>query len=281
MKRAPDIRIPRFSAAERTGMGAIALAVPLALLNPHLATVPLAAFLLMCAIAPFMPRFGFFLPVISRGRCGRPSVALTFDDGPDPLTTPALLELLERHGARATFFITGRKAENNPALIRSILDHGHTLGNHSYSHDNCIMLKSSRTLQREILNAQRVFQRFGITPLAFRPPVGITNPRLAKALSGTDLFVVNFSRSAWDWGNRHIRNLSRRILKRLRPGDIVLLHDTPPPRRDQFSHWRNEIQKILTGIHSRGLSIEPLERLIGRPVMRTTTISRSPGPRTD
>jgi peptidoglycan-N-acetylglucosamine deacetylase len=269
----------RFSPAERTGLGAILVAALLALLDPRLATVPLAAFLLLCAIAPFVPTCSFFLPVISRGRSGRAAVALTFDDGPDPVTTPVLLDMLARYQAHATFFTTGLKAERYPDLIRNILASGHSIGNHSFSHDNCIMFKSNRVWQKEISAAQKVFQRFGVTPLAFRPPVGITNPRLARALSETDLFAVNFSRRAYDRGNRQVRHISRRILKRLRPDDIIMLHDSAPGTQAQFNRWRDEIQRILTGIHARGLQVEPLEKLIGRPVMRRIPVNQSRGPR--
>lgn len=263
----PNVPPGLFSIAERAGMVAFVTAALLALINPALATVPLTLFILLCAVMPFFSTLGFFLPVISRGPAARKYVALTFDDGPDPVTTPMLLNLLALHRTPATFFITGRKAIQHPELIRAILDHGHTLGNHSYNHDNCIMFKNSALLRQEIVATQQVLQRFGITPRVFRPPVGITNPRLARALKGTQLYVVNFNRRAMDRGNRRIAHLSRRILKHLRPGDIIMLHDTRPKNRRLITHWRAEVDRILGGIEARGLTVIPLAELIQRPVM--------------
>jgi peptidoglycan/xylan/chitin deacetylase (PgdA/CDA1 family) len=175
------------SPGEKTGIAAILAALVLALVDIRLAAVPLAGFLVFCLAAPFACRAGFFLPVISRGRSGKRAVALTFDDGPDPLTTPALLRLLARHRAPATFFVIGKKAEMHPELIRAILAGGHLVGNHTYRHDTLVMLKSAAILAREIEAAQAAVAPFGVVPLAFRPPVGITSPRLGEVLSGSGM----------------------------------------------------------------------------------------------
>ncbi len=267
MKNKLRLTFQRFSPAERSGCIALALAALLALVEPALATVPLTAFVILCLVAPFRPTASFFLPVISRGRSRRPAVALTFDDGPDPQTTPLLLELLARHRAHATFFVPGCKALRHPDLIRAILDQGHTIGNHSFRHDNLLSLRSCRILKQDIAAAQQAYRRFGITPLAFRPPVGITNPRLKSVLLETGLYLVNFSNRGGEFGNRRIGHLSRRILAQLHPNDIILLHDVAPPKPEQYHRWQHEIQCILTGIAARGLEIQPLEQLIERPVM--------------
>jgi peptidoglycan/xylan/chitin deacetylase (PgdA/CDA1 family) len=258
---------PGLTPAEWSGLAALALTLLLLPLSARLALLPPAAFVLLCLAAPFFPGVGFFLPVVSRGRSGRPAVALTFDDGPDPQTTARLLELLARHGAPATFFVTGTKAEGHPELIRAILERGHTIGNHSYSHDNLIMFKSTDALTREIQLAQEAFQRLGFRPLAFRPPVGVTNPRLAEALARTGLYVVNFSRRAGDRGNRCVTRLSRRILTGLRPDDIVMLHDVAPRDAAGAEVWLSEVERILAGIRAQGLAVLPLSELVQRPVM--------------
>lgn len=255
------------SLAERTGLIACLLSLLLLPLDLRLAVLPLAFFLLLCLIAPFLPGFSFFLPIISRGRTGRPAVALTFDDGPDPVSTPVLLDILAKYQVSATFFVTGQKAERYPDLIHAILARGHTIGNHSYSHDNFIMFKSRKSLIQEIQTAQHVFGKLGITPLAFRPPVGITNPRLAPALHETGLYIVNFSKRAGDRGNRQVGHLSRRVLKHLRGDDIIMLHDINPMKEARFNRWRDEVELVLKGIKARGLEVRPLAELIGRPVM--------------
>ncbi len=262
-----DFALPRFSTAEKTGFAAFIASLLLLPLDARLAALPASVFLLLCIIAPLLPGFSFFLPIISRGRSGRQAVALTFDDGPDPASTPLLLDLLARYGVRATFFVTGRRAERYPDLVKIILAQGHTLGNHSYSHDNLIMFKSHPTVVNEIAAAQKVFQRFGIQPLAFRPPVGVTSPRLRGPLSQTGLYVVNFSNRAGDRGNRRVKHLAQRILKRLRGDDIIMLHDIEPRPSSQLDRWLSEVDELLSAIQERGIAIRPLGELIGRPVM--------------
>ncbi|WP_054033105.1 polysaccharide deacetylase family protein [Desulfatitalea tepidiphila] len=259
---------PRLSPAETAGIGAVFLALLLLPFDARIAVVPLVLFFLLCMVAPFLPGFGFFLPVISRGRTDRPVVALTFDDGPNPNSTPFLLDLLDRHQAAATFFVNGRTARRHPDLIREIVARGHTIGNHSYSHDNFVMFKRPRTLIREIEATQRVLRRHGVVPLLFRPPVGVTSPRLCNAMEATGMVVVNFSRRAADMGNRRVHRLAERILKRLRPGDIIMLHDIPPATEALCEEWRRQVEAVMAGIRQRGLVVVPLEQLIDRPVMK-------------
>ena len=268
--------MPRFSTAEKTGFAAYIASLLLLPLDARLAALPASVFLLLCIIAPLLPGFSFFLPIISRGRSGRQAVALTFDDGPDPISTPLLLDLLARYGVRATFFVTGRRAERYPDLVKTILAQGHTLGNHSYSHDNLIMFKSHPRVVREITAAQGVFQQFGVQPLAFRPPVGVTSPRLPGALALTGLYVVNFSNRGADLGNRRVAHLSQRILKRLRADDIIMLHDIEPRPPAQLDCWIAEVDQLLAGIGARGIAIRPLDELIGRPVMITLAARIAP-----
>ena len=256
------------SAAEKCGIAAFLLAVLLSLVDVRLTTVPLSMFILLCAGAPFLPRYGFFLSVVSRGTTGRKAVALTFDDGPDPVSTPDLLRLLARHQVYATFFVNGTKAEQFPDLVREILNQGHTIGNHTHTHDNLVMLKSSQALKREIETAQQVLKRFGIAPLAFRPPVGVTNPKLRGVLEELGMYTLNFSCRAGDRGNRNIRRLARRILSRVHPDAIIALHDVRPRNGNTVTAWIREIDLIVWGLKKRRYAVLPLSELIGRPVMR-------------
>jgi peptidoglycan/xylan/chitin deacetylase (PgdA/CDA1 family)/SAM-dependent methyltransferase len=232
-----------------------------------MAPAPLLAFLLACAFAPFLPRLGFFLPIISRGKPGGKGVALTFDDGPDPEVTPLLLDLLDRHSVSATFFVTGERAARHPSIIRDILSRGHAIGNHSYHHFPFLTLKGMRTLRREIESTQSVLAGFGVVPMAFRPPVGITNPLLWRVLLEQGMFCVNYSCRAVDIGNRRIGRLSEKVLKSVSPGDIVALHDVAP-RHAGTERLMAEFDALLRGLKEKGSEVVPLARLIGREVMR-------------
>ena len=237
-------------------------AIALALIDEPLAALPLAVFVLACLAAPFFPQQGFFLPLISHGSRKKNMVALTFDDGPDLETTPRLLKLLAEHAVSSTFFVIGKKAQRYPELIRAIIASGHTIGNHSHSHDVLLMLRSSQRLYKEVFEAQKILAHFGIRPWAFRPPAGITNPRLGRILRKLDLRCVTFSCRAFDGGNRHIAGLAEKILGKVKAGDIILLHDVPPPHNGAPDELLLELEKIVTGLHDRKLSIVPLAELV-------------------
>lgn len=255
------------SPAHLFALSAFQLFVILLFFNVNLAILPILIFVLLCFIIPLFPRLSFFLPIISKGTRGVKGVALTFDDGPDPEVTPRLLELLARHGVTATFFVIGSRAERYPDIMRAILAGGHTVGNHSYSHSPFLMLQGSKTLQREIVSAQSILLQFGIVPLAFRPPVGITNSRLWRVLLENGMFCVNFSRRGADFGNRRVVNLARRLLAKVVPGDIILLHDISP-RQGDVAHLLQEFSTLIEGLKKKGFDVLPLSRLIGKEIMQ-------------
>ncbi len=264
---ADEIRKEAATPAALVGFIALAVALVLSVFAPHLVIFPLVLFVLCCLAASFLPTMSFFLPVNSRGKTGKPVVALTFDDGPDPATTPWLLDLLETQGVKATFFVTGERIAKHGGLIRAILDRGHDVGNHSFSHDILLMLRTMKRLAHEVEKTQDQLHRFGIHCLAFRPPVGITNPKLAVVLYRRGLSCVNFSCRAWDGGNRFVRGMSRRILGKVRPDDIIVLHDTCPPGTVTIREWQDEIVSILVGLQEKGLRIIPLSELLGQSIM--------------
>jgi peptidoglycan-N-acetylglucosamine deacetylase len=257
------------SSMGRTGCVACLAAALLSWVDLRLAVIPLGVFMVLCAAAPFIPSSSFFLPVISRGTCGRKAVALTFDDGPDPLTTPELLRLLKKYRMTGTFFVTGHRVVRHPQLTREILAQGHSLANHSFHHDPWGAFRSAQTMKNEIEATQHALKDLGIVALAYRPPMGITSPRLRRVMQHEGMFVVNFSCRAWDGGNRRIRNLSRRILKGVRPNDILLLHDNLP-EASLLSRWSAEMELVLKGLQEKGLEVLPLADVIGRPVMIAT-----------
>ena len=255
------------SPAEISGGAALLLALLLFVFSPVLALVPLSLFLLSCLVAPFLTGYGFFLPVISRGRADNRHVALTFDDGPSPASTPILLDLLARHKLQATFFVVGQQAAKYPELIAAILAQGHSIGNHSLHHDPLLMVRTPKTLREDIHRTQEILIQQGVRPLVFRPPSGVTNPRLRRVLAQENLIAVAFSCRAFDGGNRFIRNLADRILRRLRPGDIIMLHDLPPQRQAWSGDWQKELERLFAALQEN-YQVVSLEESIRQPVMR-------------
>ena len=224
-------------------------------------------YILLCFSACFFPQTNFLLPVISRGQTGKNLVALTFDDGPAEPTTRQVLDLLDNYAVKATFFVSGINALRFPEIIKDIISRGHSIGNHSLNHNPFLMLTSFNNLYREIFDAQEILQKMGINTRAFRPPVGIVNPKLYTIMEKSGMFCVTFSCRAFDAGNLHVKDIASKILKKVKADDIILLHDVSPRRKEDSAALLQEIERLLTGIIDKGLEIVPLADLINKEVM--------------
>jgi peptidoglycan/xylan/chitin deacetylase (PgdA/CDA1 family) len=237
------------------------------LVNPLLAAAIALFYILLCVTASFFPQTNFLLPVISRGQTGENMVALTFDDGPAEPTTRQILDLLDKYSVKATFFVSGINALRYPEIIKDIVSRGHSIGNHSLSHNPFLMLTGFNNLYREISAAQEILRKMGINTRAFRPPVGIVNPKLSPILDKLGMFCVTFSCRAFDVGNLHVKDLGSKILKKVKADDIIVLHDVPPRRKEDSMVLLPEIERLLAGIIAKGLRIVPLSDLINKEVM--------------
>lgn len=236
---------------------ALWLATGLLLGGIHAWTVwpPIAGYLVIVVDGIARPGAAWLLPLTNHGHRGRPQIALTFDDGPDPATTPRVLDLLRNHGARATFFLIGRHAEAHPALVRQILAEGHELGNHSYGHSRLLNCFPTAPLQRDIERGQAALGSIAgpSGPALYRPPVGLKSPWLARVQRRLDLRIVTWSLHARDTGRRSAAAVATRVIRRARPGDIVLLHDghdLPGRSRDTVVA---ALETILDGLRHRNL----------------------------
>ena len=173
-------------------------------------------------------RSGFFCPVLYKKKPGGRDVALTFDDGPDPRTTPEVLDILKRYDMKATFFVVGNRARRYPDLLRRIFVEGHTVGCHDLTHRYTENFRFVKKMTAQIGEAREIVRSItGRTPLLYRPPVGLTNPHLPAALRKLKMTCIGWSRSAHDAGNGR-RNPINKIGTLAGEGQIVLLHDCLP-----------------------------------------------------
>ena len=158
-----------------------------------------AALVAIIALGVVRPQLRLFGPYVCRGAGLRRRVALTFDDGPDAHSTPALLDLLRADGAKVAFFCVGKRVAEHPELAARIVREGHMLENHSYTHDNLTNLFSFSRLRTELTQTQETIQRAtGIVPRCFRPPMGLSNPRVFRAARRIGLTVVGWSTRGMD-----------------------------------------------------------------------------------
>jgi peptidoglycan/xylan/chitin deacetylase (PgdA/CDA1 family) len=156
----------------------------------------------------------------------RMEIALTFDDGPDPAVTPKVLDILDAHHARASFFVIGDKAASHPELIREIARRGHSVENHSCAHSNVFGFFAWRALNRDIGRAQEIVAGIiGQRPAFFRSPMGIRNPLLDPVIARLGLRYITWTRRGFDTVARDPGIVLQRLLRNLSAGDILLLHD--------------------------------------------------------
>ncbi len=152
-------------------------------------------------------------------------IALTFDDGPHPEITPAILKLLEKHDAKASFFCIGKHVEDHQRLIKSMKDKGHSLGNHSYSHSNFFPFFGKKKIKEEVeFTNSLIAEATGDQCTLFRPPFGVTNPKIASALNSLSLMTIGWSIRSFDTAAAPER-VVKKVISQIKPGSIVLLHD--------------------------------------------------------
>jgi len=202
------------------------LAILLLIALPGWWALVLVGYFGVVALGVTFPRLQFFLPVTCRGPRTRKAVALTFDDGPDAEATPKLLDLLARLNVKATFFCVGSKLEQNLELGRRMVAEGHLLGNHGFSHSYRTNLFSVADLRTDLARCQDVLSKAtGQAAKWFRPPVGLTNPRVARVVRELGLATVGWSAGGGDQQAKSAEEIVARVRRGVAPGAIILLHD--------------------------------------------------------
>ena len=156
----------------------------------------------------------------------RGELVLSFDDGPDPAVTPAVLDLLDHRGVKASFFCIAERALRHPELVRDIIRRGHAVENHTLRHRHDFSLLGPRAMLDDVSAAQEILTALtGIPPRFFRAPAGLRNPFLAPVLARLDLSLASWTRRGFDTRNGNADRVCARLLRNLSAGDILLLHD--------------------------------------------------------
>lgn len=202
---------------------------------------------------------------VGEGPPGRRAVALTFDDGPMPGTTEAVLEILRRAGARATFFLVGENVSRHPDLARRIVLEGHEIGNHTLSHHEALSLEGPARIAAEIDGGARAIEdATGVGSRLFRMPNGFTGHWVPALLEARGLVHVKFSFRAHDWFETSPERLARRVVRQAGPGAIVALHDGEELREDgQREVLLEALPAMLEGWRERGLEVVGVAELLG------------------
>jgi peptidoglycan/xylan/chitin deacetylase (PgdA/CDA1 family) len=203
----------------------------------------------------FHPRNQWLVTIRSRVECnGRRCVSLTFDDGPNPLRTPRLLEILRKSKVQATFFVIGREAERYPELLQRAVADGHLIANHTYSHPSLFCFLTPWRLRDEIGKGQEAIQKIcGQRPRYFRSPVGLRHPLLNLYLKQAGLEYVSWTIRSLDTLVEQPEAILNRILPRVAPGDIILLHDNA-----SAGVMLGVLPRIIDELKERGFEFVPV-----------------------
>ncbi len=185
-------------------------------------------------------------------------VALTFDDGPSPGVTDRVLTELSKRGLHATFFLIGAKVDASPQLARRIVEEGHDVANHTYTHPRLAGLSDSSVEQQLIRTQEAIARATGITPVWFRPPYGAFRREQGSIASKLGLGVAYWSVDPKDWSQPGSSAIAQRVLSASQPGSIILLHDL-------HSQTADAVPAIFDGLIERTFTVAPFHSFVGNP----------------
>ena len=251
------------------GVGAVNLiALAAAVVAPRSWPWALGAVLLSHAwigaltLSPRTRRLGPNLVRLGPEHVARGRVAITIDDGPDPRTTPAVLDILDAHAATASFFCIGERVARHPELAREIVRRGHRVENHTARHRHDFALLGPRRYRAELAAGQALIEAAtGVAPCYFRAPAGFRNPFCWPALQQAGLVLASWTRRGFDTRDGDAARVLRRLCHGLAAGDILLLHDGHCARTPAGGPVILEVlPQLLALLHRRGLRAVALPR---------------------
>ncbi len=198
----------------------------------------------------------FFIKIICTAHITKKEIAISFDDGPAIHHTPEILQLLQQHAVKATFFCIGKRIAGNENILQQINADGHIIGNHSHSHHFWFDMFSSKKMLHDLRLMDAAVEKItGLQPKLFRPPYGVTNPNLANAITQGGYTPVGWSVRSMDTVIKDEKKLLHKIVKGLQPGAIFLFHDTSTTTLQVLPAFLKEVK-------NQGYTIIPLVKLL-------------------
>ena len=209
------------------------------------------------AIGSFQIKMNYHIQSLNHNyKVSENNISITFDDSPNPNFTPKVLELLKKYNANATFFLIGKNVEKHPNIVQKIVNDGHTIGNHSYSHSNNFGFFSSKKIVAELNKTDKIIESITTKKTKlFRPPFGVTNPNIKRALRETGHQSIGWSKRSFDAANISEERIFKRITSNLRKGDIVLLHDSN-------NKSLAVLERLLLFLDSHKMKSVPVDKLL-------------------
>ena len=201
-------------------------------------------------------RANYFLDSVCRGNIQIKTIAITFDDGPSAMHTQEVLNILKNQKAPAAFFVIGKNITGNEALLKQMDNEGHIIGNHSYSHNFWFSMKSADNMLLDIEKCNaKIKQAIGKCPQLFRPPYGVTNPMVAKAVKKGAYTSIGWSLRTFDTIAKNKEKLLQKTLNILSSGDVVLFHDWG-------QHTASVLNDFIVAARLKGFEIVRIDQLL-------------------
>lgn len=199
-------------------------------------------------------QWNFYTYSFNKGK-NRKWIALSFDDGP-AAETSRILDILKEQNIQATFFCIGKNAAANIEIVKRWSEENHLIGNHSFYHSFHFDWQSAGKMQKEIEKTNLLIESItGAKPTFFRPPYGVTNPNLAKAIKRSQMYAIGWNVRSFDTATKDQQKLLARILRKVKGGDIILLHDS-------MSITADILTELITTLRSKGYSFVRLDQLL-------------------
>lgn len=195
-------------------------------------------------------------------------VAITFDDGPNPSYTPQILDVLKEKGVKATFFTVGLHVKKYPDIAKRIVNEGHDIGNHTYTHKDLVPTTRRMVLAQVHKTDQAIQRVTGVSTNLFRPPRGIYSSAVRRLLVDEEGYrLILWTVSSVDWRGLSPRSILRRIVRYTRPGAILLFHDSGALVRREGASRENTVESlpmVIDYLHARGYEIVPISEMLKR-----------------
>jgi peptidoglycan/xylan/chitin deacetylase (PgdA/CDA1 family) len=198
----------------------------------------------------------FFIKIVCKANTDKKEIAISFDDGPAENYTQQILAILKAEHVKATFFCIGNRIAGNEAILEQIQADGHIIGNHSYTHHFWFDMYSAKKMHDDLKQMEAEMERVtGLKPKLFRPPYGVTNPNVAKAIRKGGYTPVGWSVRSLDTVAKDEQQLLNKINAGIKPGAVFLFHDT-------CKITLNVLPKFIQEVKKRGYNIIPLDKLL-------------------
>jgi peptidoglycan-N-acetylglucosamine deacetylase len=197
-------------------------------------------------------------------------VALTFDDAPDSLFAPVILDILMHYDVKATFFILGSCAHQNPDMVKSIVSQGHIVGNHTYDHLDITKIPADQVREQIQRTEDEIYQIVGLRTALFRPPFGFLNDESTRIVFSLGYKIILWNIDSYDWIGLTGPAIASRVINNITPGSIVLMHNACDGSVASGTGTTQSLPYIIEVLKAEGYIFTTIDKLLNLPAYKQT-----------